>query len=988
MVAFAGTVAALIAAPGREPGISSQQVVERRPEPPPPDECEVLEKKLADMNCRLAPLDVPDDYAADGIAVVRYSFAGDAGTGPAPAPANAAESAQAEPSAAANTLRGFYLRHPVQRRAKLFQTPEGSETPGVLSLYQKAIVFDSPDHAPADEASASRASFGGDALTVLSDDGWEAFEVVPPGGAPAARREVVYTFEMVDGFMRAQFGRDDGWKTVSGTWALTQHGGGLPAGEDAAASAKVQRAVNPFSVTGYAPAGQMGTLAYTAPAARGDSYLAETRFHLGTPGAMATDRSYVHQPIPTFLIAQGEPAGDQAAFGWFAAGPHTPAAWSLCVRSGNDNWTVLKTWNSRPPRTNWVRAGIAVENGHTAFAMLDGRALGKCELGRMVNGPFQIHTGLEGRKIEFDDVAARPMAESDVTGPLLNARMYGFQTSYGNPVYRASRNFAEKELFDRTHDPVQYDYWARAANAWLISSRNDPSLGISGTCAVSRLPLMGDFTYRSTPALPPGDYRFLILRLPDLEQPAAPGGIDNKVADFTFTKTPNGWQQADNAFTLEFGRRGGELRLHTPDGPRPIPGIGDLPQALHLMVMPPGDFKPEDHLLYSQGTWHHMFEEAPSDYYWRDGMFGMNYRWSCQPGWNFMSGRSPALAAAFSKDAYYGDQVIESFMSLSMTLPAEQNYYIRQDLCVSWCTNGRDLDSGYTLIFGGERNSKTMLLRRGEVLATTDAEHFLIPKQQDHHHVHWLWWNFIFRKTGKLITITYNDQTLFEAEDPEPLDGGQVAFWTVANGIVVSRMTVVAQERREQPENALVEWHDAPAGWQPLHPDAVVIRTDKGASTVENPFGGDTFAARVATQADLSATPILELPLRLDPAARINLHVEIDRQPWIVQITAPVTDMEYMLVPSADSAYPFGRHVIEGAALDRIVLGKAEPADGMLRIDLGRMLSAKGVAIAGMKQISLTLGNSSNTGYLLAGFGGNQSGTTYTAGQPRWIPAP
>jgi len=958
MIAFSGAVAALIAAPGRGFETTTRRTIERveeapPPPPPPPDECEVIEKKLAAQGCRLAPLSMAENGTTEGIAVVRFAFSAEAPTQNTPAPDEPA--GNVAPAPPDNHLRGFYLRHPVQRRATIFQFAEGSEPPGVLSLYPSAIVHDGPDKPP---------------NVIAEEAGWEAFEIVPPDRQPAASREVVYTFEVVDEFMRTDFCRDDGWQPVSGRWQLTKYGGGLPTTDDAAANAKFQRAMNPFSVTGWAPEGTSGTLAYNAPTARGDSYLVEARFHLGTPGAVATKRSYIYDPLPTFLIAQGDLNGDQAAFGWYAPAPGAPARWSLCVRRGQDAWTILKTWAARPPRTNWVRAGIAISNGHTAIAMLDGRPLGTCELGRMVSGSFQIHTGLEGRKVEFDDIVARPRAEVE---------------SLGQPIFRKSRNFGAKNLFDRAHDPVQYDYWARAANAWLVGNRNDPGLGLSGICAIARLPLMGDFTYRSTPALPLGDYRFFILKRPQFQCP------EDKLAEFSFTKTQTGWKQAGNAFTLEFGRRGDELRLHTPDGWKPLDahytGGGKPTGALHLAVAPPAEFKPEDHLLYSQNTWHYMFEQAPSDFYWRDGLFGMNFRWSCQPGWNFMSGRSPELAAVFTKDAYYGDQVVESFMAFSMTLPAQQQYYLRRDLCVSYCTNGRDLDSGYTLIFGGYRNSKTLLLKRGQVLAATNTGNFLIPKQPGHLHVHWLWWNFIFRKTANRITITYNDQTLFDVVDPDPIDGGHVAFWTVGNGFVLSRITVVAQQRRQEPEKALVEWDHDPTDWQPLYPDAVILRSREGTTTVENPFGGGSFAARITTQADLSATPVLELPLRLDPAARINLHIEIDRRPWIVQITAPLADMEYVLVPSADAAYPFGRPVIEGGALDRIVLGKAVPQNGLLRVNIGEMLKARGVPINGVKQISLTLGNSSNADYLLAGFGGNRSGTTYTLGQPKWTAA-
>ena len=95
--------------------------------------------------------------------------------------------------------------------------------------------------------------------------------------------------------------------------------------------------------------------------------------------------------------------------------------------------------------------------------------------------------------------------------------------------------------------------------------------------------------------------------------------------------------------------------------------------------------------------------------------------------------------------------------------------------------------------------------------------------------------------------------------------------------------------------------------------------------------------------------------------------------------------MEYLLTPSADKAFLYGRPVIRGARLKSMMLGDAAPREGVLRVDIGGMLKQKNVSSGGITQITLTIGNSSNAGYLLAGFWGNHAGTTYCVGEPKWV---
>ena len=951
------------------------------------DALEEAEKMLARQGCKLLPLSLELE---EGISVARYEL-------PAPEP-----------------LAGFYLRHTAQRKGLLFQQADPRarkradasrqaaaaqpaslpmDVPGVLSVYPTAIIRMAGDD--------------GLCSAVASGKGWELFEVIPPEATavpaakpaqppkplppgvlppkpgeitptadpnaipppprhPIAVRTAIHEFEVADGFMRRELAQGDGWKIVSGQWQLNQHGGGLPANDAEAASMAFQRAANPFSVVGSAPPGTCATLAYDTPVAHGDSYVAEARFFFNATPNLAIPSSK-NQPASTFLIAQGEIEGRQVGFGWSSS----LSRWVLCTRTKKAPWQVLSTWSDRAPRLNWVRVGIAVLEGRIAVASLDDREVGRFALDGMVSGNFHVHTGNEGGKIEFDDVLAHPIVER--------------RPDMGEPVFVKSRYFASKSSADRGHDPVEFDYWAKGTNTFIANADKDAILGLDVPRATARLPIYGDFTYRSMPELPVGEYRFIVLSKFPVQNAA------DRIAEVKFKKTDRGWvippdEQAEPVFMLEFGRRNGQFVLLSGKEPRLL-GVA-YPGPVHVMIVPPAgtNFAAEQHGLFSKSLYHALFEQAPTDWYWLDGQFGMSFRWSCQPGWNFMGGKSPELAATFSKAAYYGEQEVECYLALMMVLPAPQ-YYIRRDFGVSFCTDGRSLDSGYTLLFGGWNNTKTALFKRGKELASTNAAQFLFPVGTDHSQVHKLWWNFDLKRANKRLVVKLNGNALFDVDDPDPIDGGHVAFWTIGNGFVVSRANIVAEKRELHPEKGVFTFPEDENAWAATRPDGVIVRPDKQGAYVENPIGGGSFAVRTKCDVDLSKTPALELPLQLDDDAKVNLHIEIDGRPWLVKITAPVELMDWLLGPASDAAFPFGRPAIQGPALDGILIGEAKPQAGVLRVDVGGLLKKKGANYAGVRPVFLTIGNSSNAGYLLAGFGGNHAGTKYWVGPPRWSEA-
>ena len=854
---------------------------------------------------------------------------------------------------------GFYLRRKFSDEALLFQNLD-TEPPtraGTLTAYRDAFLHTGDN---------------GRISTVRHRDGWEIFELLPPEAERSVRKTSVHEVEVADGFMRKDLFAGGAWRRVSGLWFLNKHGGGMPTTEHEVSSPKFQRAVNPFSALGRASDKKSAVLEYRFPGTPPQEYRVEARFFLPDEPDSQTGRDSV--TTAGFLLAQGELDGEQLGFGWWSGSSPTNDAWFLGRRNATEPWEEIRTWPAlAPPRANWARVGLSMKYGHIAEVTVDGKVLGTHTHDRVVQGGFHIHSDMFGNECQFDDVRVTPRhAEPN---PL------------GSPVFVKSRNFSGKRAFNQERDPLQFDLWARGRNAYRTYDKPNRFIGTSAKRICSRMPLYGDFTYRSHPEMSDGKYRFLVLSTPEPESPL------DIIASSTYVKRGNNWLPHGRdasvlpEFTLEFGRRGSRLFRTRQKNKYFLDNPYDRPA--YLMVIPPGNLmlEPEWHYLYSASIRHDLFERAPSNWYWYDGDFGMNVRWACAPGWNFMGGKSPYLAAMHSKAAYHGDQILSAFLSLSAVLPDKMQFYIRRDFCVSFCYDGRNLDSGYTLIFGTDLNNRTILIKKGTILASTSDSTFLFPVKEHHHAVHWLWWNFVCEKARGRLHIKLNDRTLFDVADPDPIDGGHIGFWTVNNGFTVARVTVTAQSRKEHPEVGWRRVSRAQRTWKAVRPESVILEPAGERTRVTNAGCGGPFAVRTYSQVDLNRTPVLELPLELSSGAMVNMHLEIDRRPYILRISAPVTWMPFPLVPGPHENGGFTRTMLSRQEVEHMLLGEASPVNGVLRVNLAELLKPKGHQYDKAGIIVVTIGNSSNKGYLMAGFGGNRAGASYAVGKPKWTEA-
>jgi len=830
--------------------------------------------------------------------------------------------------------------------------------------------------------------------------GWDVFWISKTEEPPPVRQVVYPRVEFADGFMRGEL-TNDTCRLTAGDWQLRQRGGGMPTKEEDYTSASFQRAVNPFSIIGR----DGGRLTYGTE--EWMNYQAEACFYFGIPRGRSWSDAATLPTETDMLLVQGGTNGNEVAFGW--SGRHR--TFVLMDRKDGAPWHVLdKREGKRPPLTDWFRLGLRVRAGHAVEALLDRVPVFKTNLATRIAGPFHLQAGKQA--VEADSIRAFALPGEE---------------HRGGRIYTRSRFFAaKKELGGR--DPTQFGEWSKSTSAF-VQSRHTDSNKTHHAVITTRFPLMGEFSYESVPFadavgdIPKGRYAFAFrtgLREVGDKGPETP-------PDFSFEAelTEKGWKAIDLPeaiwpeercdFALRFTRReADENRIALWRDSTPSPVSPPLSGPLHISVARLDKQKkapfpaPEHHEIRSAHFVNELFEEAPADWSWIEGSFRMDCRWACQNQWNFMACGSPSVPYMTSKRAFDGNQVHECYMSLRPAQPcdawdrdffydrrkdgglrlfqANGGWYVRRDLNVAFCTNGRDPLSGYSIIFGADDNSETRLLRKGRVVATTNASQFLF-KGGGHSSVHWRWWKFTIHKHGDRIRCFLNGKLMFDFTDREPLSGGHIGFWSVRNAFTLSRVVSTAEHVAHDSHVLYVD-NDVPSPWVPLQHDSVTLTpgAKPGLTRVTANVGAGFMAVRYSPPepVDLERTPRMNLPFNFAHEAAVNLHLDIGGTAYVIPITAPLSGMKGLLAPEYEKGECFRIPTLEETEiLKSRYLDDARLGRGMVSINLMKALKTAQKECSKPELHSITVGNSSNLGYLLAAADGrNKAGTWYEVGVP------
>ncbi|MFQ6132612.1 MAG: hypothetical protein ACE5R4_11290 [Armatimonadota bacterium] len=190
-----------------------------------------------------------------------------------------------------------------------------------------------------------------------------------------------------------------------------------------------------------------------------------------------------------------------------------------------------------------------------------------------------------------------------------------------------------------------------------------------------------------------------------------------------------------------------------------------------------------DHLL------DYTFSGAPADWYASDGVWQVVDRWPCAPGWAWFGCKPHQRPVVFSKHSFEGDLTFEFYGAVVMDLPKEPGYSHPSDVNAVICSDGKRLDSGYSAIFGGWLGSGCGLLRRDQLIEQNSKFRFVNPVSTNFaFHRHWFY--IRIEKQGNRIRQSIDGVEIADFEDPAPLSGGHVGFWSWDNGITIARARI------------------------------------------------------------------------------------------------------------------------------------------------------------------------------------------------------
>ncbi len=242
--------------------------------------------------------------------------------------------------------------------------------------------------------------------------------------------------------------------------------------------------------------------------------------------------------------------------------------------------------------------------------------------------------------------------------------------------------------------------------------------------------------------------------------------------------------------------------------------------------------------IYSRCLRDYSFNRAPADWRKAGGVWQVTNRWECDPRWSFMAGMPPflaesraknleqeltesakwklqslrdqlalvpdpesKLAAMWYKGQFAGDVVLETYMGQMMDAKRGGGNYKNyvQSLCLNLASDGKNLDTGYSFIFGGWKNTKSAILKDGKIVAEAPQG---IPVQMS---IHRMWYRVRAERQGDTVTFSaYTQQTnrardeecllYLTYKDPEPPKGKHLAVWSWDNGMMLARLRIGAEK--------------------------------------------------------------------------------------------------------------------------------------------------------------------------------------------------
>ena len=407
----------------------------------------------------------------------------------------------------------------------------------------------------------------------------------------------------------------------------------------------------------------------------------------------------------------------------------------------------------------------------------------------------------------------------------------------------------------------------------------------------------------------------------------------------------------------------------------------------------------------SSGTLEYTFDNAPSDWKISSGRWGLLNKWICDPRWSWFGGRTKTVGAVWNKHIFSGDVSLDAHVALMM-MRDDPPFERPGDFNLAFCGDGENLDSGYTLIFGGDINSWTRLYRKGVQVAEATDERFRVtsdrirhPDKQD---LHQRWFHLKLEKIGNTIAFYRDGALAFKFADPDPLPDGRAAFWTLDNGFLLSRLRIAHGGARPAPFEAgrcelfedakVINMFDGEiptaVAAEALPADIAKVLNappDESAYRVTNGIGGGPFALQFKSKTfNMEQQSVLQFAYRIEPGAKVDLNLiqlgYADFNPrhqaayrW--HMSGPRPEIGGTL---ADEFAP-----LVGDVPNVVADGQWHVAQFDLQPSWREFWKRRGGLNRSQLVARIMFGNLDNTGYLLAGMNGNHAGAVYAVSDVR-----
>lgn len=407
--------------------------------------------------------------------------------------------------------------------------------------------------------------------------------------------------------------------------------------------------------------------------------------------------------------------------------------------------------------------------------------------------------------------------------------------------------------------------------------------------------------------------------------------------------------------------------------------------------------------LRSDHVYDYTFSAAPTDWIARSGEWNATNRWTCSPQWSWYGGYSlEGVAALWNKREFVGDITVELYCAFKMRLNRNPTYLHPNDVNITICGDGANLDSGYAFIIGGEDNRWTRIMRGTRVLAETRDPKALWPiyenGQPSTYEWHRKWWALRVRKSGSTLQIYFDENLVLEATDPQPLPGGRVALWVLRNDLITPRVKIY-YEKEKLPRSPLPP-SPSPLLAQTKINEPGIVLTSATHPSIQNDF--ENGLGRVVSRDEDQGAICSLVPD--DPSGKGHCLQIANRAAgghFGVNFVSeefkasqfPILAFDYRITPEAKVNFYLTTH--NGQRYEIIFNGCKEPAPGCIRLGaiepviadgqwhhaefdlLGALQRLLGPNLSTSRVSDLWAGNLNNEGYLLAGFGGNRTGTTW-----------